>query len=131
MFRNKQWIFNFIAMLILLTGMCVDEVKADSLFVSPQVTGIVELEVMDEVLSDVGVEPTELLCMRNSITGSQVVAQITNVRRTVKLSMIFLYVAVFLLLLSNFYTAERVKEYPCLSEQTAVLNYIHNTDGKK
>ena len=131
MFKNKQWICNLIALVILLTGMCVDEVRADSIFSYPQTTQVIGLGIIDEVLTDVDMEPTELLCTRNSITSSQVAAQITNIRRTVKLSMVFLCVAVFSLLLSNFYTAERVVEYPCLSVRTAVLNYIHNTDGKK
>lgn len=128
---DKQWVYKMIALLILLAGMCVDEVRADSLFVYPQTAGTGGLRIMDEVLVEVGAEPTELLCTCNSITSRQVIAQITNIRKTVKLSMLFLCVAVFLLLLSNFYTAERIVEYPRLSVRTAVLNYIHDIDGKK
>lgn len=131
MFKNKQWICNLIALIILLTGMCMDEVKADSIFARPQTAVLVNLETADAVLTGVDVEPTELLCTRNAITSSQIVAQITNGRRTIKLSMIFLCVAVFSLLLSNFYATERIPEFPRLSARTAVLNYIHNTDGKK
>lgn len=128
---DKQWIFNFIALLILLTGMCVDEVKADSIFSYPQTMAVIGLEMSDEVLTDVDVEPTELLCTRDSITSSQIAAQITNIRKTIKLSLVLLCVAVFTLVLSNFYTVERIGEFPRLSGRTAVLNYIHNTDGKK
>lgn len=131
MFKNKQWICNFIALVILLTGMCLDEVKADSIFLCPQTAVITGLETADTVLTDVDVKPTELLCTRNSITSSQIAAQITNIRRTIKLSMTFLCVAVFSLLLSNFYRAERIVEFPRLSTRTAVLRFIHNTDGKK
>lgn len=131
MFRNKQWICNLIALIILITGMCVDEVKAYSVFLCPQSTVAVGVEVIDTVLTEVDMEPTQLLCTRNSITSSQVAAQITNVRRAVKLSMVFLCVAVFSLLLSNFYTAERIALFPRLSERAAVIYYIHNMDGKK
>ena len=131
MLKNKQWICNFIALIILLTGMCVDEVKADSIFLCPQTAVITSLETVDAVLTDVDVEPTELLCTRNAVTSSQIAAQITNSRRTIKLSMVFLCIAVFSLLLSNFYATERVAEFPRLSTQIAVLNYIHSTDGKK
>lgn len=131
MFRNKQWIYNFIALFILLTGMCVDEVKADSAFPYLKAAQMTSTETINAVLSEVDVEPTELLCIRNSVTSSQIVAQITNGRRTIKLSMLFLSVAVFSLLLSNFYTEERIAENPQLNVQTAVLRYIHNTDGKK
>ena len=118
-------------MIILLTGMCIDEVKADSIFLYPQTAVITSLETVDAVLTDVDVEPTELLCTRDSITSSQIAAQITNSKRTIKLSMVFLCMAVFSLLLSNFYTTERVAELPRISVQTVVLHYIHNTDGKK
>lgn len=131
MFKNKQWICNFIALIILLTGMCVDEVKADSVFLCPQSIVAVGTEMVDVVFTDVDVETAQLLCVRDSITSSQIAAQITNVRRTIRLSMIFLCVAVFSLLLSNFYTAERIVEIPHLSACTAVLKFIHNTDGKK
>jgi len=131
MLRNKQWICNFIALIILLTGMCVDEVKADSVFLCPQKTVAVGAETVDAVFTDVEVKPTQLLCTRNSVTSSQIAAQITNVRRTIKLSMLLLCVAVFSLLLSNFYTVDRIAEFPRLSERAAVIYYIHNTDGKK
>ena len=128
---NKRWIYNFIALIILLIGMCVDEVKADSIFLYPQATVMTNSKVADAVITDVEMEPTQLLCMRNMVSGSQIALQVTNVRKTIKLSMVFLCVAVYSLLLSNFYTVERVVDYPRLSVRTAILNYIHNTDGKK
>lgn len=131
MLKNKQWICNLIALIILLIGMCIDEVKADSIFSYPQSSVITGVETIGEVLSEVAIEPTELLCTRNAISSSQIAAQITNVRRTIKLSMVFLCVAVFSLLLSNFYTVERIASFPRLSVRTAVLRFIHNTDGKK
>ena len=131
MFRNKQWICNFIALVILLTGMCLDEVRADSIFVCPQTTAVAGVKMAEAVLTDVDVEPVQLLCTRNSVTSSQIAAQITSVRRTIKLSMLFLCVAVFSLLLSNFYSVERNASFQYLSERTAVICYIHNTDGKK
>ena len=132
MFKNKQWICNFIALIILLTGMCAGEVRADSFFLCPQSTAFVsDLEMTDAVISDVDIEPIQLLCTRNSISGSQIAAQITGVRRTVKLSMLWVCIAVFSLLLSNFYTAERIVEFLCLNERSAVIHYIHNIDGKK
>lgn len=131
MFKNKQWICNLIALVVLLTGMCVDEVMADSVFLCPQTAGSAIVELADAVITDVDMESTEILCTRNSITSGQIVAQITNTRRTIKLSMVFLCVAVFSMLLSNFYTAERIVEIPQLSARTAVLKFIHNADGKK
>lgn len=132
MLRNRQWICNFIALLILVAGMCIDEVKADSVFLCPQATAaVINSEMAYAVISDVDIEPVQLLCTRNSVTGSQIAAQITSIRRAIKLSMLLLCVAAFSLLLSNFYTVERIVEFPCSSERAAVIHYIHNTDGKK
>ena len=132
MLKNKEWICKFIALFILISGMWVDEVvdivKADSFFLCPKLE--VSAERM-EVLSDKDLTNTEILCTRSTISGGQIAAQILNNKRIIKLTMLFLCVAVFALLLSNFYTAERVAEIPILCTQTAVLNYIHNTDGKK
>jgi len=131
MLRNKQWICNLIALFILISGMCFDEVKADSIFLRPQSAMSTGVEMAGEVLSEVAVETPELLCTRNTISSSQIVAQITNSRRVIKLSTIFLCVVIFALLLSNFYATERVEEFTKFSMRTAVLNYIHNADGKK
>lgn len=131
MFKNKQWICNLIALIILLTGMCTCEVKADPVFVCPQTAVITGTEAADSVLTEVGVEPTELLCTRNATTSSQIVAQITNSKRTIKLSMVFLCVSIFSFLYSNFYAVEGVVEYLQPGARTVVVNYIHNTDGKK
>ena len=131
MLRNKQWICKFIVLIILLAGMCVDKVNTDSVFVSPQTMVFMDSETVEAVLTEVKTESMELLCVRNSISSSQIATQITSARRTIKLSIVFLCVAVLSLLLSNFYTAERVVDYPRLRVRTAVLHYIHNTDGKK
>ena len=131
MLKNKQWIYNFIALIILLTGMCACEVRADSVFLCPETAVITSAEVADSVLTEETVEPTAFLCARNPITGSQIAAQITNGRRTIKLSMIFLCVAIFAFLYSDVYGTERVVEFPRLSAHTVVVDYIHSTDGKK
>ena len=83
------------------------------------------------ILSDMEIEPAQILCTRNTINNRQMIARMISSRRVIKLSMIFLCVAIFALLLSHFYTAERITEYPKLCMRTVVLSYIHNTDGKK
>ena len=90
MFKNKQWICNFITLIILLTGMCVCEVNADSLFLCPQAAVPVSSETTDAVISNVDIEPVQFLCARSSVTSRQIAAQITSIRRTIKLSMLFL-----------------------------------------
>lgn len=129
MFKNKKWICNFIALVILISGMWIDEVKTDSIFLYSK-TKDTALET-SAVLSDMDVESIEILCTRSAISSSQIAAQIVNSKKVIKLSMMFLCLAVFALLLSNFYTAERVAELPILCTQAAVLHYIHNADGKK
>ena len=131
MFKNKQWICNFIALIILLAGVCVDEVKADSIFCYPQ-SAFLSADTVYAMISEVDdVEPTEMLCTRSSTTSHQIVAQIANSKRVLKLSMMFVSVTVLSLLLSNFYTTERIIEFLQLDTRTVVLTYIHNADGKK
>ena len=137
MIKNKKWICIFIAVVILIAGMWVDEVKADSVFLCPKSNNVVSLNGLSDVynrhmvLSDVEIVPAQILCTRNTINSRQMIARIINSKKVIKLSMFFLCVAIFALLLSHFYTAERVIEYPKLCMRTVVLNYIHNTDGKK
>ena len=109
------------------------EIYLDNSATTPLCTDAIRVmtEAMEAVITEAELEGTQLLCARNAISSSQIIAQISNSRRTVRLSLIFLYVAVFSLLLSNFYTTERVVEYPRLSARMVVLNYVHSTDGKK
>ena len=135
MFKNKQWICNLIALIILLTGVCVDNVNADSYFAYPQMVTFTvagaESVTADAVLTEVQVEAAELLCAHNPVISGRIAAIISGAKRTIKLSMVYLCVTVFILLLSNFYTAEQVTEFTHLNESTAVIRYIQDTDGKK
>lgn len=131
MIKSKQWICKLIVLFILLVGMCNEEVKADSVFVYPQTMPDMVQEASEAVLTDVRSESVEFLCTRNTITGSQIITQLTNGKRTIKLSMFFLGIMIYWLLLSNFYGVERIAEFLRLRVRTAVIHYIHNTDGKK
>ena len=146
MYKNKQWIYSFIVLFILILGMWVDEVKADSSFLcsKTQIVSMQEkfiqklsvpkdfqLEMSDAVISDVAIEPTEILCTRNVASSRQISAHLIYSKRVIKLSMIFLYMAIFAFLRSNFYTTAQVMESKIQDIQTVVLNYIHNIDGKK
>lgn len=131
MTKSKQWLCKLIVLVILLVGMCDEEVRADSVFAFPQTMSGMVQEVSKAVLTDVELESMELLCTRNTVTGSQIITQLTNGRRTIKLSMFFLCITINWLLLSNFYGVGHIAEFPQLRVRTAVIHYIHNTDGKK
>ena len=94
MIKNKKWICIFIAVFILISGMWVDEVKADSIFLSPKLTKL-SYELSDNysghtVLSDVEIEPTQILCTRNNISSRQIIAQIINSKKVRNVIMQFL-----------------------------------------
>ena len=146
MCKNKRWICNFIVLFILISGMWVDEVKADSIFLSLKTQmfsvqenfvqeisadDVLKQEMPSAVLSDIAVESTEILCSRNVVSSRQISAHLIYSKRVVKLSMIFLCMVIFAFLLSNFYTTEQVMDDKIQDTQTVVLNYIHNIDGKK
>ncbi len=131
MWKKKQWICSFIVLFILILGMWVDEVKADSTFLFPKTQTFSMKKMSSAVLSDIDIESTEILCTYNVISSRQISAHLIHSKRVIKLSMVFLCRAIFAFLLSNFYTTAQVMDYPIQDTQTVVLNYIHNTDGKK
>ncbi len=128
--RKKQWICNFIALFALILGVCAFETGADSVFVC-QKTALSCKKSADALLFDTDTQNAESLCTSSVGIGNQIVAQITGGRKTIKPLPIFLGVATASLLLSKFYETERVAEFKELYSRAVVLDFIHNTDGKK
>ena len=132
MLNKKQWICKFIALFIFLTGMCFEEVKADSAFVCTIIPETVSyVQAADTIDSDMEVYAAEALVARNTSATHQIVCPMTSGKRDGKLSVVLLYVTALWLLLSDFYAATYIAQIPERVCKTVVVNYIHNTDGKK
>ena len=135
--KSKQWICKFIVLFIFITGMCFEEIKADSVFVCAIVAeDIVNHKMYTEkdsmsIYLDAETEVTETIVARSTVSTQQLIAPMTNGKRTLKLSVALIYVTAWMLLLSNSYAMAYIAQLPERVCKTIVVNYIHNTDGKK
>ena len=130
--KSKQWICKFIVLFIFITGMCFEEVKADSVFVctlNPSIDSYIQSSDADDI--EVEHSTVEVIATRSSSNGRQIVHPMTTGKKGLRLSVALLYVVVLDLLLSNSYATSFVLAIPERMCKTSVVNYIHNTDGKK
>lgn len=129
--KNKQWICYFIVLFILMSGMCFENLGANSL--SLRATG-------DSVYTNLsGRTMSAMEARTEEIAGTNQAARIIGiqnqsvqqVRRTLRLFCNYLLGIVSIAIAQKIYMAEEsvfLKKADC---HAAVLNYIHNTDGKK
>ena len=135
--KSKQWMCKFIVLFIFITGMCFEEIKADPVFVctiiSEQTLSQQDTSEEEQMMLclDESNDVTQILAARSTSSTQQLIAPMTNGKRTVKLSVVLIYVIAFWLLLSNSYARSYVTQLPERVCKTIVVNYIHNTDGKK
>ena len=138
--KSKQWICKFIVLFIFITGMCFDEVKADSIFPCTIITShakdAANTKTMQNgkkiaVYMEKGLEVTETIVAKSTVNTQQLIASISNGKRTLKLSVAIIYVTALGLLLLNSYEVSYFTQLPERVCKTTVVNYIHNTDGKK
>ena len=138
--KSKQWICKFIILFIFITGMCFDEVKADSVFActitASHTKDAVNAESIQSgkkpaVYMEKEFEVTEMIVAKSTVNTQQLIASISNGKRTLKLSVAIVYVTALGLLLSNSYVMSYFSQLPERVCKTTVVNYIHNTDGKK
>ena len=138
--KSKQWICKFIVLFIFISGMCFEDVKADSAFVCTMITSqakdAVNVESMQNgekiaVYMEKELEVTETIVARSTTNTQQVIASFSNGRKVLKLSIAIIYVTALSLLLSNSYARFYITQFSECVCKTIVVNYIHNTDGKK
>ena len=77
------------------------------------------------------IEVTEIIAARTTTNTQQIIASISNAKKSLKLSVAIIYVTALGLLLSNSFIMSYVTQLPERVSKTIVVNYIHNTDGKK
>ena len=138
--KRKQWICKFIVLFLFITGMCFEEVKADSSFVctilASQAKDAANVESMQTekefaVYMEKELEVTEIIAARTTTNTQQIIASISNAKKSLKLSVAIIYVTALGLLLSNSFITSYVTQLLERVCKTIVVNYIHNTDGKK
>ena len=138
--KSRRWICKFIVLFLFISGMCFEEVKADSIFlytmIASQAQNKAEVVAAQEddklaVYRERELEVTEMIVARSSTNTQQLIASISSAKKSLKLSVAIIYVTALRLLLSNSYVMAYVMQLPERVCKTIVVNYIHNTDGKK
>lgn len=136
--KSRPWICKFIVLFLFITGMCFEEVKADSVFACTIISSqdkakseVAQAGKKVAVYREKELEVTETIAARSTANTQQIIASISNAKKSLKLSIAIIYVTVLGLLLSNSYVMAYIAQLPERVCRTIVVNYIHNTDGKK
>lgn len=130
--KEKRWICKFIVLSILISGMCFENVKADSIFVyTTDSSSDSYLCSSEDTILAQEVCTTEMLGVRTASSMQQLANRVTNNKRELRFLLVFMCVVAVLQLFSNFYTTVDILQFSKRQSKTVVLNYIHNMDGKK
>ncbi len=130
--KEKRWICKFIVLFILISEMCFENVKADSVFVyTTDSSSDSYLCSSEDAILAQEVCTTEMLGVRTASNMQQIANRVTNNKRELRFLLVFMCVVAVLQLFSNFYTTVDILQLSKRQSKTVVLNYIHNIDGKK
>ncbi len=122
-----------LAVVMLLSGMCLENVEADSSFALTQTAQTASMiRSLDyEVLCNESCT-IKMLGIRDTVYALNA-SRRTNYRTDIRVraSVILFCVDKYTQNFSSFHAAVNAIQFPELYSKTAVLNYIHNQDGKK
>lgn len=129
--RNHKWICFFVVIAVMISGICLEKIPADSYFSCKQTNTIAKV---DGVLRDVSAYKTETLSQREVLSSLRISKRELrrNQVKTNYQSRISLSDAEFLP--QNFQTKQKAEEkvISCkASSVSKILYYIHNQDGEK
>ncbi len=129
--RNQKWICLLLVIVVMISGICLEKIPADSYFSCKQTSTIAKA---DSVLRDVSACRTETLSQREVLSSFRTAKRELrrNQVRTIYQSGLCLSNAEFLP--QNFQTKQAAREdnINCKDScSAAILSYIHNQDGEK
>ena len=129
--RNHKWVCLFLAMMILISGMCLEKIPADSYFSCKQTNAITKT---DGIIHDVSAYRTETLSQREVLSSLKTAKR--DLRRTQIRANNLSRLCIFSeeLFSKNFQTKLVAEEDGIFCKETcsvAILSYIHNQDGEK
>lgn len=129
--KYRGWICCLIAIIILFSGMCMEQPNADSLFayVEHHVYDTV-ISSSDDALSFYELSTTEFQGVRTSSFLSAYVKTSTS-RTFLRLSLLLYIAGLFLFRLSNLQAAVERGGTSETFHFAVILNYIQSKDGKK
>ena len=128
--RNQKWICLCLAIAMMISGICLEKIPADSYFSCSQTSMITKA---DSVLRDVSACKTETLSQREVLSSLRTVKGKSrrNLVRTYYSLGMCLFNAESLPPIFQIKQAAKVEIYGESSCMVAILSYIHNQDGEK
>lgn len=131
MHANRRKICCLVALLMLITGMCFENIKADSCLGYTFIEGSALVQVQNTTLNAQSTNIPETLVARYMPSMRQVIHPVVHIRRDWKVACILLCeIEGYNLLLKFFSTEVPVYLYDTV-HHAVVVNYIHSMDGKK
>lgn len=130
--RVNRLICIIMAIFVLISGVCFDDVKMESLF------ECAHTEVLNSVINSVDIDiidveagTSEFLGFQVDTVFKQLSVRLSNNRRYTKISLEFLIQNLFSLKESKAYVNFERDELALNSQDEIITEYIHKTDGKK
>lgn len=129
--KNKQWICYFIALFIFMSGMCFENIGADSLHLRDSAAGTAYTVLSGGSVSAIEAGTEEIVSAGRTLRISGVQNQKTALGKTLRLFLNYALMMAGIGSALKFYMAGEPVLLAKTDCHTAVLTYIHNTDGKK
>lgn len=129
--RNKIFCI-LITLLVFISGMYFEDIKADSVFAStPGETTNSYIPDIGSVTIDTQVCTTEMLAVCGNMVTGQFTIRFVNQRRDTRVSPDFLCQNIFSLNEGKSYASIEEVQLISKSQDELIANYVHKSDGKK
>ncbi len=127
--RNQKWVCLILAVIVMISGICLERVPANALFSCTKNSAITRIE---DSCKDLEVYRTESINQREVLSSLRLARR--EVRRNQVRAAVVLSISSADILLRNFQSKQIVGEDRLYYEtlcSLAILTYIHNQDGEK
>lgn len=128
--KNKQWICYFIALFILLSGMCLETVTTDTILFSAQKKGSTFIQIYNPHPA-FEARAEELSRTTYSSTIQRMSHSTQQIRRNLRVVYELLCKVDETSQSDKFYVTEEILAFLKQGCCSVVVNYIHSMDGKK
>ena len=129
--RNHKWICLFLAIVIMISGICLEKIPADSFFSCSHSNTIAK---SDGILRDVSAYKTETLSQREVLSSLRTAKRETR-RNQVRTGFQTGFCVSYAEFLPQNFQSNQAAELDTRdcegSSSVAILSYIHNQDGEK
>ena len=128
--KNKQWICYFIALFIMISGMCLETITTDTVLFSAQKKESTFIQIYNPQPS-FEARAEEL----SRATYSSTIQRMSNSNQQIRRNLRVIYELLCKVdeagLSDKFYMTEDILAFAKQGCSSVVVNYIHNMDGKK